>query len=180
MSSVYHVLTLHGVPSYACMYMQHSLDEVKSLLREYRLEQLFERLCELGVECREDLKEVWEEDLTDFNIIQRRRFARMVQKRLSVPTEFGSFTSGTNLSSSTLSLVTCDSQDSADATIFSGKQPSDPTLDARLPPPSQSSVPLTRPYSEGGFSIRYCTVQPFFAKRQAQLIGDINPERESH
>ena len=155
--------------------MQHPLDEVKSLLREYRLEQLFERLCELGVECREDLTEVREEDLTDFTPIQRRRFAKMVQERLSVPTEFGSFTSGTNLlSSSTPSLVTCDSQDSADATIFTGKQPSDP-VHARLPPPSQSSVPLTRPYSEGTFSIRYCTVQPLFAKRQAQLVGDINP-----
>ena len=156
--------------------MQHSLDEVKSLLREYRLEQLFERLCELGVECREDLTEVREEDLTDFTPIQRRRFAKMVQERLSVPTEFGSFTSGTNLSSSsTPSFLTCDSQDSADATIFAGKQLSDPTVDAKLPPPSRSSVPLNRPYSEGRLSIRYCTVQPLFAKRQAQLVGDINP-----
>ena len=156
--------------------MQHSLDEVKSLLREYRLEQLFERLCELGMECREDLTEVREEDLTDFTPIQRRRFAKMVQERLSVPTEFGSFTSGTNLSSSsTPSFWTCDSQDSADATIFTGKQLSDPTVDTRLPPPSRSSVPLNRPYSEGRLSIRYCTVQPLFAKRQAQLVGDINP-----
>ena len=156
--------------------MQHSLDEVKSLLREYRLEQLFERLCELGVECREDLKDVSSEDLTDFTPIQRRRFAKMVQERLSVPTEFGSFTSGTNFSSSsTSSLETYYSQHSAHATTFTGKQPSYPTVNARLPPPSQSSVPVSQPYSAGTFSIRYCAVQPLFAKRQAQLVGDINP-----
>ena len=68
--------------------LQHSLDEVKSLLREYRLEQLFERLCELGVECSEDLKEVGEKDLMDFTLIQKRRFTKMVKERLHHDSSF--------------------------------------------------------------------------------------------
>ena len=127
--------------------LQHSLDEVKSLLQEYRLEQLFERLCELGVKSKEDLKEVSvEEDLTDFTGIQRRRFTKMVQERLSVPTYFDS------PSPSTQSL---------------------PTLPPTLP--STARAPLARPYREGTFSIRYCTLQPLFAKRKVQVVRDINP-----
>ena len=159
---------------HACL--QHSLDDVKRLLCEYRLEQLFERLCELGVECREDLKEISEKDLTDFTVVQRRRFTKMVQEQLSVPANFGSTTTSTHsLASSSLSIVTCDSQNSEDVTVFTGEQAYDPEVDARLPPLSQSCISLIRPYQEGRFSVRYCALQPLFVSRKAQVVGDINP-----
>ena len=153
-------------------HVQHPLDDVKSLLREYRLEQIFEQLCELGVEGKEDLKEVREEDLTDFTVIHRRRFTRMVQERLSLPLYFGSISTGTHsMTASSLSIVTCDEQNSADVTIFSKEQPPRPKVEAALSPLPHAVLP----YQEGGFSIRYCALQPLFVKREAQLLGDINP-----
>ena len=150
---------------------------MRSLLREYRLEWLFERLCELGVESKEDLKEVSvEEDLTDCTVIQRRRFTKMVQERLSVPTCFGSPSPSTqSLASSSPSMVSCRTQNSADATVFTDEQSPDSKVEATLPPTLPSTAPLARPYREGTFSIRYCTLQPLFAKRKVQVVRDINP-----
>ena len=152
---------------------------MKSLLREYHLERLFEQLCKLGVESKEDLKEVSvEEDLTDCTVIQRRRFTKMVQERLSVPTYFGSsFPSTQSLASSSPSMVTCSTQNSADATVFTNKQSPDSEVEAALPLtlPSTTRPPLARPYQEGTFSIRYCTLQPLFASRKVQVVQNINP-----
>ena len=148
--------------------VQHPLDEVKSLLREYRLEQLLERLSELGVEDKEDLKGVREDDLTDFTVIQRRRFTRMVQERLSVPSDLGSIATDAHSLASPSPFI-------ADATISTEEQPPHHKVEATLLPSSQSVAPLVRPYQEGRFSICYCTLQPLFVKRKVQLVGDINP-----
>ena len=125
-----------------CARTQRPLDDVKSLLREYRLEQIFQRLCELGVEGREDLKEVREEDLADFTVIQRRRFTRMVQEQLSMPTIFGSTTTGTRLQvSPSPTVAACDAHDgsSVDVSVLTGEQPPHHKVEARPPPPLQSA-----------------------------------------
>ena len=191
------------------------------------------------------LKEVSvEEDLTDFTGIQRRRFTKMVQEQLSVPTYFGSPSPSTQSlavslsTSSSPSMVTCSTQNSADATIFIDEQPPDSQVEATLPTtlpstaraplalkevsveedltdftgiqrrrftkmvqeqlsvptyfgspspstqsfptlpptlPSTAQAPLARPYREGTFSIRYCTLQPLFAERKVQVVQDRNP-----
>ena len=135
------------------------------------------------MEDTEDLKEVRvEEDLTDFTVIQRRRFTKMMQERLSVPTYCDSPSPiAQPLASSSPSMASHNIHDNStctDAAFLTEEQPPPPKkakVEATSPPPSPSVPPLVWPYQEDGVCIHYCTVQPLFTERVAKGIRNINP-----